>query len=63
MTREKGVETMPCPNCGTDSPVVVQADGSKVAEGCPKCWPAAEPEKASHRKSREHGTDTDKGES
>lgn len=45
--REKGVETVPCPNCGIDRPVSLQADGSKVAEACPKCHPPAEPEKAS----------------
>lgn len=61
MTREKGVETMPCPNCGNDRPVAEQADGSKVAESCPKCWPTApEKEKAAHSSHREHGTDTKK---
>lgn len=58
--RQKGVETLPCPNCGTDRPVSVQDDGSKVAEACSKCWPAPATEKASaHDKpAREHGTDT-----
>lgn len=60
--REKGVATVPCPNCGSDRPVSEQADGSKVAEACPKCYPAVEPETASAptTPAREAGTDITK---
>jgi hypothetical protein len=59
--REKGVETMPCPNCGTDRPVSPQPDGSKSVEACPKCYPAPAPEKAAApTPAREAGTDIPK---
>lgn len=55
--REKGVETMPCPNCGTVRPVSQQADGSKVAEACPKCYTAtSEKASAAPTPARESGT-------
>jgi hypothetical protein len=57
--REKGVATVPCPNCGTELPGVEQADGSITGSACPECYPAAESEKASKAKTtpaRETGT-------
>lgn len=60
--REKGVETLPCPNCGDDRPVQILPDGARAAETCPKCYPAPskkDTEKAAaEAPSRERGTDT-----
>lgn len=54
-TREKGVQTTPCPTCETDLKHVEMADGSVTTEVCPKCF--SEPEKASKKTTaREKGT-------
>lgn len=60
--REKGVETLPCPNCKTERPVSENPDGSKSVQVCPTCWPAPESEKASEKPTkpaRETGTDVE----
>lgn len=57
--REKGVASLPCPECGADLAVVTQADGGVSTETCGKCFPAAKTEKASARSqtTRERGTE------
>ena len=59
-TREKGVETMPCPTCETDLKLVEMPDGSVTTETCTTCFSEPEKEKASTKKSasREKGTTT-----
>lgn len=61
--REKGVETLSCPSCGTDLNPVEQPDGATAYETCPSCYPSQqpepEPEKASRKTRREAGTDVE----
>ena len=60
--REKGVATVPCPNCSTDLKRVTQADGGVAAETCPKCYPSSEKaSKPSASATRETGTEITKG--
>jgi ssDNA-binding Zn-finger/Zn-ribbon topoisomerase 1 len=60
MAREKGVGTIPCPECGTELKQVRLADGGVAAETCPKCFKTekAAAKTASTSTSREKGTDT-----
>lgn len=57
-TREKGVATAPCPECGKDLPLYEQADGSFTTDTCTKCHPKSRKEKAAApAPGREVGTD------
>lgn len=59
-TREKGVQTTPCPTCDADLKLVEMPDGSASAEVCSNCFSEAEPEKASKKSTpREKGTTTE----
>lgn len=61
--REKGVEQIECPNCGSQLNPVEQPDGATAYETCSNCYPseapepAPEPEKAQRRTRRETGTE------
>lgn len=64
VSREKGVASAPCPNCGTELNRVTQPDGGVAFESCGNCYPATpEPERASVQQSfsRETGTTIDTG--
>jgi hypothetical protein len=62
MTREKGVATAPCPDCGKDRPLEEQPDGALAAQTCSKCFPKKVVETAElyPASTRETGTHTEK---